>query len=39
MSEETITVTRKEYEELCKNSEELQVLRKKNEDIVKKIYG
>ena len=31
MSEETITIRRKEYEELNKNSEELQVLRKKNE--------
>ena len=32
MSEETITIRRKEYEELSKNSEELQVLRKKNEE-------
>ena len=37
MSEETITIRRKEYEELSKNSEELQVLRKKNEELTLQI--
>ena len=37
MSEETITITRKEYEELSKNSEELQVLRMKNEELTQQI--
>ena len=37
MSEETITIRRKEYEELSKNSEELQFLRKKNEELTLQI--
>ena len=37
MSEETITIRRKEYEELSKNSEELQVLREKNEELALQI--
>lgn len=37
MTEETVTISRKEYEELSKKSEELQSLKKKNEELTQQI--